>query len=111
MNTPEKSGEREIATRIVEATRNADTAIRNAIELLGEYASAETIATCNETLASSESLRKSMADWLFDPEQHCHNCFEGANEITEICHPDADVCRECLYSQKDSKAIAYLLGE
>ncbi len=109
MNTPEKSGEREIAARIIVATFEADTAIQNAMALLAD--NADGLATCHEALASTRSLRATMASWMFDPTKHCRTCYEVASEVVETCHADSDLCRECLLGEKDEKAIAYFLRD
>jgi hypothetical protein len=110
MNTPEKSGEREIAARIIVETYKVEAAIKAALEIIGEP-SPEVIASCNESLASAKALRDTMAGWIFDPSKHCRTCFEAANIVADTCHADSDLCRECLFGEKDEKAIAYLLGE
>lgn len=108
MSILDKSGEREIAARIIAETYKVEAAIKAALEIIGEP-SAEVVASCDEGLASAKNLRETMTLWLFDSTKHCHSCFEVANLITETCHKDSHLCRECLIGEKDEKAIAYFL--
>ena len=106
MNTPTKS-EREIATRITDATYSADEALA---EILGMLTSDEAIQACKDAIEQLATLRNSVAVWLFDTEQHCHSCYEKATIVSYTCHADSNLCLDCLYAEKDQKAISYLLG-
>lgn len=109
MNTPEKSGTREIAARITTASYEAEVAILNAVALLPDTENTRELR--DTALASQKNLRDSVASWLFDPEKHCHYCYEATNAVVDTCHDDLNECRECLISSKDEKAIAFYLRD
>lgn len=109
MSNLDKSGEREIAARITAETYKVEAAIKAALELINEP-SAELIASCENGLAGAKNLREFFADWLFDPNEHCHTCFE-VGVITEQFHADSDKCRECVISENDPQGNAYLLSD
>jgi hypothetical protein len=106
MNTPTKS-EREIAASITESTYAADEALA---EILGMLTSDEAIKACKDAIKQLADLRRTVASWLFDTDEHCHSCYEKANVVTYTCHVDSNLCMECLLAEKDQKAISFLLG-
>jgi hypothetical protein len=109
MNTLEKSGAREIAARIIVASYEAEVAILNAVALLPDTENTRELR--DTALASQKSLRDSVASWMFDPEKHCHFCYEASKEVIATCHEDLNACRECLISTKDENAIAFYLRD
>jgi hypothetical protein len=109
MNTLEKSGAREIAARIIVASYEAEVAILNAVALLPDTENTRELR--DTALASTKNLRDSVASWMFDPEKHCHYCYEATEEVVLTCHADLEICRECLLGTKDEKAIAFYLRD
>jgi hypothetical protein len=98
-NTPSRS---QLANEFCVATHDLEMSL---IKLQKSLTSKpETLTMVSQLLTAVAELRKSVAKKIYDPSQHCQNCYEQADFITEKLDT-CENCFECLVAENDPEHL------